>query len=129
MHHRAVLEHENGKEDPTNPGFRDDFETGKAGIKDDDVGGFRPGAHVNHSRAWSYEILEQQLALTLLTEAEFTRVTKQTPQQAKRTPLHLSWSSMDSNEKFFTVHMKRMEMDDLLSCGEIRLKMADTMPV
>ena len=103
--------------------FQTTFDKCQALIEDDDEGGFRPGANAHQSRCWSYDVFQD---LALLTETEFTRITKFTPQQAKRKPLTISFSGMSSNEKYYPVSMKGMALEDILTCRKIRLRMSDT---
>ena len=104
-------------------GFKTDFDKSSEIIDGDDEGGFRPGAHAHHSKCWSYDVFQDH---ALLTETEFTRICKQTPQQAKKKPLSISFRGMNSNEKYYPVAMKGMSLEDMLSCRKIRLKMSDT---
>jgi len=108
-----------------------DFEAGLQAMGDEDiVGQFQPASSVDHDQSYTFSVFQDY---GLLTESEFCRVCKMTPQEAgfgatknKKPALTLGLFGPKSKEKYYPVGLQGVSVDELFGMRKIRVEFRDT---
>ena len=109
----------------------DDMEKMKDVADDEDViGQFYPQSEVDRTKSYSFDVFQD---FGLLTEAEFTKLCKTTPQAAglnkKNAPnIRLSFNGPEGKQKYFLGGLQGLPCSEVHGMRKIRMRMTDSVP-
>ena len=105
----------------SDPSLRDDFDSAKLNMAEEELEAFRPGAHITRAKSYALDVFQD---FACLTAEEFWKLTSLTPVQARVDPIELS-AYPKGTKQFFLLSLEGLSCSQIASVRKVRIRYGD----
>ena len=105
----------------SDPSLRDDFDSAKLNMAEEELEAFRPGAHITRAKCYAFDVFQD---FACLTAEEFWKLTSLTPVQAHVDPIELS-AYPKGTKQFFLLSLEGLTCSQIASVRKVRIRYGD----